>query len=458
MQHRPSYYSTSSLTRFILCLVLVIPILVSLTGCLDQLGDRSPTGPDSGLGALPNYAQEEGTSTVVEVNGQEHEIHFIISPWGVFPYEYWIYAEINEQLGVGKEPGIDQVPVSLGDVVFTFSDLPDEVTEVVAAIKDKPSDGEEAEDEEIEGDQYTEIGRYAVENGGVQIAVAREHLIAYFGDTHYSVWFKVIGGENGEGIDRGSLLTMNGSLADGQGVSLTLSVETAFGTEGSSQPAAGGGPATVFFQGFETDTSGWEPYNGSVTQTASGTGGITSAAGGFHAVLGSPANGGPFTRFGGYHDTWPEGGFTASLDIYLDTGWAAGEGFDYSVAANGSDGNHQRDFIFHVTKDTSTGDLLVGGSNNSNFTPREDLENINHYVVSSSGWYTFQHVFYDNGGSLAVDLNLLDSSGTVLFTETRSTAADTIPGEVGGNRYGWFTFIDVSGGIAIDNTSLAGSW
>lgn len=72
---------------------------------------------------------------------------------------------------------------------------------------------------------------------------------------------------------------------------------------------------------------------------------------------------------------------------------AAGEGFDYAVAANGQDGNHLRDFIFHVTQDTSTGNLLVGGSNNTNFAPREDLDTLNHATIDASGWYTFEHKF-----------------------------------------------------------------
>ncbi len=125
------------------------------------------------------------------------------------------------------------------------------------------------------------------------------------------------------------------------------------------------------------------------------------------------------------------------------------------MAANGTDGNHLRDFIFHTTKDTSTGDLLVGGSNNSNFAPRENLENGNSYTVSNSGWYTYQHRFYDDSGLLSVDLNLLDSGGSVLFTETRSNAADLIPSVVGGNRYAWFTHISVAGGINVDNQQLS---
>lgn len=217
---------------------------------------------------------------------------------------------------------------------------------------------------------------------------------------------------------------------------------------------SGAHAAPVFSQGFEVDTAGWvtAPY-GTVTRVASGTGGITSAAGSFHAQVTEAGGAGPFTRFGGYSAVWP-GGWTASVAIYLDTAWQAGNGFDYSVAANGADGNHQRDFIFHVAKDTSTGELLVAGSNNTNFTPRQDLETLNHFSVASSGWYTFEHVFYDQGGQLAVDLNLRNHLGALLFTETRTSAADQIPSEVGGNRYGWFTDVTISGGLAIDDVTM----
>jgi hypothetical protein len=205
----------------------------------------------------------------------------------------------------------------------------------------------------------------------------------------------------------------------------------------------------LWSQGFEVDTSGWVG-SGTVTRVPSGTGGITSSEGAFHASV----TGTPNTQFGEYRSVWP-GGYITTIDIYLDTNWTAGSGFDYTVAANGTDGLHQRDFVFHVSKDTSTGNLMVAGSNNTNFAMREDLDTLpNFYTVSQSGWYTFQHVFYENAGVLTVDMNLLDSNGTILFTETRSTPEDTIPAEVGGNRYGWFTFITVAGGISIDDVQL----
>jgi hypothetical protein len=72
----------------------------------------------------------------------------------------------------------------------------------------------------------------------------------------------------------------------------------------------------------------------------------------------------------------------------------------------------------------------------------------------SSGWYTFEWVFRDNGGSLAVDLNLRDAGGTIVWTKVMTTS-DNIATTVGGNRYMWFTFVSPLGSeLAIDNSYM----
>src|SRR5437879_3705984 len=70
--------------------------------------------------------------------------------------------------------------------------------------------------------------------------------------------------------------------------------------------------SATFFQGFETDANGW--FN--ATRVSSGTHGVPSKTGAFHAE--DPTNGGSFTRWGGYSKTFPPGGYTTSVDIYLD--------------------------------------------------------------------------------------------------------------------------------------------
>ncbi len=93
--------------------------------------------------------------------------------------------------------------------------------------------------------------------------------------------------------------------------------------------AASAQAGVVFQQDFESGTGGWSDGGvyGSITRVASGTNGVTSAGGSFHAnVTGDPEPSGPYSFFDGARSTWP-GEWTASLDIYLDTNWGLGEGF-----------------------------------------------------------------------------------------------------------------------------------
>lgn len=207
----------------------------------------------------------------------------------------------------------------------------------------------------------------------------------------------------------------------------------------------------------------WNAYSSQISRVASGTDGIASSDGTAHAVIDStslPAAPfhypGAFNRLGGYYSSFGTG-FRASVDVYLNLADPAvvanTYGWDLSTAANRQNGNHLRDFIFHAASDAS-GNILIAADNNSGFAKRNDLAGLNHYTVTSSGWYTFEWVFRDNGsGVLAVDCNLRDGSGTLLWTETRSDAADLIASVAGGNRYMRFTFLAVDK-LAIDNTRL----
>jgi hypothetical protein len=226
--------------------------------------------------------------------------------------------------------------------------------------------------------------------------------------------------------------------------------------------------ATSFLDGFEMDPylvnedPDWFESNSTVIRVVSGTDGITSKSGAAHGVIDSttlPAPpddySGAFTRLGGYSSEFGLG-FTASLDVYIDLSdpavTADTYGWDLSVAASNQSGSHLRDFIFHTASDAS-GNVLVGASNNSNGTRRNDLASINHHTITASGWYHFEWDFHDKGDdTLEVDLNLYDGSGTWLWTETRNNPSDLISTAVGGNRYMWFTFLEVDT-LAVDNTT-----
>jgi putative cell wall-binding protein len=195
-------------------------------------------------------------------------------------------------------------------------------------------------------------------------------------------------------------------------------------------------------------------YN--ATQVPSGTDGVTSSHGDFHATLGVavPADF-VFTRYGGYSSTFPTMGYTASIDVYLDSSFAPGSGEDlrlnWSSAINNPGGTHRRDFIFHVGTD-GTGGYVASVSNNSPGWPGNPGNDP--VSLAADAWYTLQHDFHAGpGGVLRVEMSVLDYGGTVLKSWVRSDASDIIGSTVGGNRYGWMVTNDFDG-LAIDNITL----
>lgn len=198
-----------------------------------------------------------------------------------------------------------------------------------------------------------------------------------------------------------------------------------------------------YFQGFETDTTGW---TGAI-RVASGTAGIESRTGAWHAQ--TPPAAGAFTDWGGYSDTFPEGGYSTSIAVYLDVEQVAVNDtrFDFSSAINTTTPEpattHRRDFVFNggYYDDEDAGARFVfsastnaGRANSFPKNPARDP-----FTITESGWYEFTHVFTDDGtGVLTVDLEIRDDEGTLLKTWTLSDPSDVIGVTVGGNRYGWF--------------------
>jgi hypothetical protein len=228
-------------------------------------------------------------------------------------------------------------------------------------------------------------------------------------------------------------------------------------------------PPAPYFNGFE---NGGDAITGvtadnqamfDVTRSNAGS----SATGAWHAQAAhNDYNTGTlsqFTRFGGYSSTFPVGGYTTSIDVYLDMSQATGANdlrFDWSSAISNTStvvgGAHRRDFIFSVGTDPTTANQFVmSASNNAPGNPgdpgRDPL------TISTSGWYTFQHTFRDNGaGVLAVDMTVRPLGGAVLHTWTLSDPSDIIGTTVGGNRYGWLVYTDFPT-LALDNITRIGS-
>src|SRR5688572_25826020 len=69
----------------------------------------------------------------------------------------------------------------------------------------------------------------------------------------------------------------------------------------------------AYFQSFETDTFDWT----GATRVPTTTHGVVSEFGAFHAED-QNFNALTFTRWSGYSKTFPVGGYTTTIDIYLD--------------------------------------------------------------------------------------------------------------------------------------------
>jgi hypothetical protein len=199
------------------------------------------------------------------------------------------------------------------------------------------------------------------------------------------------------------------------------------------------------------------------------THGVPSKTGAFHAEDG----GGAFTRWGGYGQTFPPGGYTTTVDIYLDisppymtgslTPYPNDTRFDWTSAVSTPQCGHRRDFVFNAgfytdTDLTGTGPrFVITASNNAgrgNSFPKNPGRMP--YTINVEGWYTFEHRFRDNGaGILAVDLTIKDAAGLPLKTWTLSDPSDMIGTTVGGNRYGWFA-TDEFPFLAFDTSALIG--
>ncbi len=218
-------------------------------------------------------------------------------------------------------------------------------------------------------------------------------------------------------------------------------------------------PVVQWFQGFEVDNV-WSPSPANdPVRVPSGTGGITSKTGAFHAEVAA----GKSTRWGGYNSVFPTNGYTTSVDIYLDMagGWANDRRFDWSSAINMPDGvTHRRDFVISGGYYSDAGPYGSGPRfvfNASTTTPGWPRNPARGPVaVYVTGWYTMRHTFLPGpGGVLIVKMEVITPSGTVAGTWSESDPTDIIGTTVGGNRYGWMVTNTFGTLFAMDNAERA---
>jgi hypothetical protein len=114
---------------------------------------------------------------------------------------------------------------------------------------------------------------------------------------------------------------------------MTLTLMVVVTTLIFAQTVFAGAPPAPYFNGFEVDISGWDVSSNNPVRVMSGTNEITASAGDWYAQT-TTANAVPFTRWGGYSSTFPSGGYSTLIDIYLDVngGYADDTRFDFTSA------------------------------------------------------------------------------------------------------------------------------
>lgn len=193
--------------------------------------------------------------------------------------------------------------------------------------------------------------------------------------------------------------------------------------------------APLYFQGFETDTSGWTAEsggdgNGSITQVPSGGGslGLTAFQGGSYAEVHNGTNAyapgygtGGFSFLNGDGVTpppYPGRSFSQSISVYINVATPAPSApgvpafwIDMSPSSVAPDSVGcfpaacSDEHNFRLTYTGSSVQVSTDGS----VTPA--------LTINSSGWYTFQDT-YAKGATpsslVNTDLNIFDASNTLL--------------------------------------------
>lgn len=268
----------------------------------------------------------------------------------------------------------------------------------------------------------------------------------------------------------------------------------------SLAPASAAAAGPFFFQGFESNTSGWcdDPSapcdgigTGTINRVPSGytngggyADGVASATGGYHARLRTPSTpactpgsagsqcNGAYSDLGlGFTDSqFPEPGYVTQLDVYLDAGFAATHHdyrFDLESAINNTTGNYLQGFDFNAgtTLATSlTPGFVIGASTNADRsgafpenpcpapnTPPNSCRGP--VTITTSGWYSFRHTFRDVSGALTVRLQILDSTGMTVPGADWTITSQNPASAAGGPTLLWFPNEEIND-LAIDNTSL----
>jgi hypothetical protein len=227
-----------------------------------------------------------------------------------------------------------------------------------------------------------------------------------------------------------------------------------------------------FFQGFELNNNGWNYLGGTydATRVPSGTNGIASHTGSFHAEATGPVQlcdgtVSAATNWGGYSRVFPIAGFTTAIWVYLDMAATNVNDtrFDWIAdSINNPNCDHRRDFAFNFgwyndSDFTGSGPRFVvsGNTNTGRCNSFPKNPGMDPFAITTTGWYKLEGQFANNGGTLQVTLRVYNSANALLHTWVRSDPTDIIGTTIGGNRAGWFPSQEFPF-LAFDDTSFTG--
>jgi len=160
---------------------------------------------------------------------------------------------------------------------------------------------------------------------------------------------------------------------------------------------------------------------------------------------------GPYTKFGStvHHPIFPVGGFSTSIKMYIDAGWAnahPGNVVDWDVALRDNTGAFLQDNAFNLCSTSNAGGGFYistsYGAGGCSIGPSE---------LTVSGWYTFNLEFTAVAGIVHDSYSVLNSAAVPVFSQSVNTGHATAA--VGGPDYGWLPDEDVLG-LPIAQVSL----
>jgi len=219
--------------------------------------------------------------------------------------------------------------------------------------------------------------------------------------------------------------------------------------------------ADLYFQGFETDTSGWfqdsgGDGNGSITRVPSGGGtlGLTAADGGFYGETHNNTNAyqagygsGGFSYFEGDGTNptpYPGSPFSQSIDVYIDVNTA-------SDPISSSQGAYWIDMFPSTLVPDADGCGQVGCGDEHNFRLAYTGSSVNVLVdgggsiatLTTSGWYTFQSTYAMGptpSSDVLTNMNVFDSLGVLQGTiavQGNSDGEELLSSDLGGPGLVW---------------------